>query len=55
MAFNGRMSMARSSQQLQSSQQPRTRKEDPEDAFMTLVCEVAARYTITCPLANTKY
>ncbi|GAB7350654.1 hypothetical protein MBLNU459_g1221t1 [Dothideomycetes sp. NU459] len=34
MAFNGRMSMARSSQQ--ASQQPRARKEDPEDAFMTL-------------------
>ncbi|KAL1302640.1 hypothetical protein AAFC00_003009 [Neodothiora populina] len=36
MAYSGRMSMARSSSQQQQSQQPRTRKEEPEDAFMTL-------------------
>lgn len=35
MAFSGRMSMARVSQQ--SSQQSKAKKEDDGDAFMTLV------------------
>lgn len=49
MAFNGRMSMARSSQQ---SSQQRTRKEDPEDAFMTLVwrCQLSGAHKTDLPL-----